>query len=65
VAEVREARREVESKREREVDLGEEWMKGKKRERSESCERSGEQFVFSPSPSLFFLLPPSFFFLHL
>jgi len=35
------------------------------RERSGSRERSGEQFVFSPSPILFFLLPLSFFFLHL
>jgi len=36
-----------------------------RRKRSESRERSGEQFVLSPSPSLFFLLLPSFFFLHL
>ena len=40
-------------------------MKGKKRDKSESRERSGEQFVLSPFPSLFFLLPPSFFFLHI
>jgi len=36
-----------------------------RRERSGSRERSGEQFVLSPFPNLFFLLPPSFFFLHL
>jgi len=57
--------REVESEREMEVNSGQEWVKGKERERSGSRERSGEQFVLSPSPSLFFLLLPSFFFLHL
>ena len=38
---------------------------GVRRERSGSHERSGEQFVLFPSPSLFFLLSTSFFFPHL